>query len=534
MKKIILAMAVLFNGTLIMAQSELDALKYLQTDINGTARYMGMAGAFGALGGDASAIKDNPAGLGIYRSSEISGTANIMMQSSKSNWNGTISSSKDPQKMGFNNFSFVLSSPTLKNEGLINSNWSFSYNRLKNMSRSVNIKSGESASSITDFMGGFTGNIQYYDLKYTSNYEPYDNQNIPWISILAYDGGLLNEFINPDNSTNHWESLLANGQKVTPSFSLTEKGYIDAYSVGWGGNFSNRFYLGTTLNFQKIDYSLSSQYGEIFNNGGDLSLNNGDMSLKNIITSSGSGLNLNIGGIVRPTDFLRFGLSLQTPTIYSMQDHYEATLNYNNILYFNSATSKTEKKSGTATTPTDGYNDFKIQGPMKFDISAAFIIGKKGIISAEYDYSNYMGSLLMSKDGDPQIYNVENQRMSTSLNDGNTIKIGGEYKLTDNFSLRAGYAISTSDTKSNAQKIMYEGTIRTDTEYFLHNGTNYLTAGFGYREANWFIDFAYVHRNLNESFMPYNSNLLSANLAVTPASVTTTNNNILVTLGLKF
>jgi len=134
----------------------------------------------------------------------------------------------------------------------------------------------------------------------------------------------------------------------------------------------------------------------------------------------------------------------------------------------------------------------------------------------------------MSKDGDPQIYSAENQRMSTSLNDGNTIKIGGEYKLTNNFSLRAGYAISTSDTKSDAQKKMYKRTTRTDTEYFLHNGTNYLTAGFGYREANWFIDCAYVHKNLNESFMPYNSNV------VIPASVTTTTNNILVTLGLKF
>ncbi len=71
MKKSIMAIAVLFNCTLIMAQTEFDAQKLVQGDINGTARYMSMAGAFGALGGDASSIKDNPAGLGIYRSSEI-------------------------------------------------------------------------------------------------------------------------------------------------------------------------------------------------------------------------------------------------------------------------------------------------------------------------------------------------------------------------------------------------------------------------------------------------------------------------------
>ena len=63
MKKIILALTVFANCTVMMSQTEFDALKYTQKDINGTARYMGMAGAFGALGGDASSIKDNPAGL---------------------------------------------------------------------------------------------------------------------------------------------------------------------------------------------------------------------------------------------------------------------------------------------------------------------------------------------------------------------------------------------------------------------------------------------------------------------------------------
>ena len=82
-----MAMMVVLNCTLMIAQTEIDALKYVQTDINGTARYMGMAGAFGALGGDASAIKDNPAGLGIYRKSELVGSMNVMMQNSTSNWN---------------------------------------------------------------------------------------------------------------------------------------------------------------------------------------------------------------------------------------------------------------------------------------------------------------------------------------------------------------------------------------------------------------------------------------------------------------
>lgn len=518
MKKIIIAITVILNCSLIMAQTELDALKYVQTDINGTARYMSMAGAFGALGGDASAIKDNPAGLGIYRSSELLGTVNVMMQNSTSKWNGITTSADDPYNTSLNNLSFVLVVPTWQNENegrsLLYSNWSFSYNRLKNMNRTVSIKSGPSNSSMTDFMEYFSNGLSVADLSGSNELSnnPYNTTYVPWLSVLAYQGYL----INPVAGTNNWATLLNPGETVIPSFNLVERGYVDEYSVGWSGNFSNILYLGTTLNLQRIDYTLSSSYSEEFHDGGNMRLNNS-------ITSTGSGFNLNIGGILHPTDNLRFGLSLHTPSVYAMHDNYQANLNYNNTVEY-----------GNVATPTDGWNDFQIQGPLQLDASAAYILGTKGLISLEYDFSNYTGTRLMDNTGSSQTYLDENQRMSSMLNDVHTLKIGGEYKLTSNFSLRAGYAISTNATKPTAQKFMVDYTTRTDTEYFLNNGTNYLTAGFGYREAGWFIDCAYVHKNLDESYMPYNSNLLSTNLAVTPASVISNSNNILVTLGLKF
>lgn len=46
-----LALAALCSSSMLFSQGVVDALKYSQQDIRGTARYMGMAGAFGALGG---------------------------------------------------------------------------------------------------------------------------------------------------------------------------------------------------------------------------------------------------------------------------------------------------------------------------------------------------------------------------------------------------------------------------------------------------------------------------------------------------
>ena len=515
MKKILIAFTVFLSCTFIQAQTEFDALKLSQTDIIGTARYMGMAGAFGALGGDASAIKDNPAGLGIYRSSEFVGTLDFMTQNGNSTWNG-VKSAADINKVGFNNFSYVLATPTWRKEngssGLLSSNFSFSYNRLANFNRTLNIKSGAAASSMTDYLAYLTGNITSGDLTYSNTYEPFDNVNIPWLSVMAFEGKLMNE--STAGGVSSWNSFLGTSGSVTPSYTVSEKGYVDEYSLGWAGNINNKLFLGTTVNFRSLNYTSISNYGEVFSD------NRGMMNLQDSIYSTGTGFNLNIGAIYCPTNNVRLGLSLHSPTIYSISDNYYAKLNYN-----------TNVISGYTGTP-GGSSDYQLQGPMRVDLSAAYIIGTKGLISAEYDYENNTGIRLRDQNGDSQAFIDENQGMSQMLSDVSTIKIGGEYKLTNNFAIRAGYAYSSNATDPNAAKLVRYNTISSNTEYFKNNNTNYFSAGFGYREANWFIDCAYMNKILDESFYPYNSNKLP--MAVNSAKVISTTNNIVVSLGLKF
>ena len=76
-------------GGIAYAQGEMDAYKMSQTDLNGTARYLGMSGAFGALGGDISSMSTNPAGLGIYRSSEVVTTVSLSSIKASTDWNGS-------------------------------------------------------------------------------------------------------------------------------------------------------------------------------------------------------------------------------------------------------------------------------------------------------------------------------------------------------------------------------------------------------------------------------------------------------------
>lgn len=496
-----------------------------------------MAGAFGALGGDASAIKDNPAGLGIYRKSELSGTLNVLMQNTTSNWQYTSGNAKvnsygygDLYRVGPNSFSLVLASPTWRadngSDGLQSSNWSFSYNRLRNFNRSLFSTSGPSMSSITDYMGYFSEGYNSYDLAYGVGYNNYtiddllNDPGIATLSIYGYQGYLMDS-----TGVGKWGSSIYSNM-ISPKFTRFEKGYLDEYSVGWAGNFSNIFYFGATLNFQSLNYSSATTYAENFGT-------EGSMSIGDTIYTKGTGMNLNIGTIISPVEFLRIGLSLHTPTIFDISER-----NYSTFHYDKNDLALETTYSGTIVSP-EFPTPYQLQSPLRLNASVAFILGTKGLISAEYVYNHNTGTRLMNENGDSQAYQDENQGMKTALNDSRTIKIGGEYRLTENFSLRAGYANTNNETSPTAEKFLGLTTKSVDTSYFLHNSTNYLTAGFGYRESNWFIDFAFVNKTINETFYPYNTNNLvkdyqNNNLAVNPAKVITNNTNAVVTLGLKF
>jgi len=515
MKKNILAIALILNCSFIFAQTEFDAMKFVQSDIIGTARYMSMAGAFGALGGDASAIKDNPAGLGIYRSSEMTGTMNIMSQSSKSTWYSGIGTDQ-LNKFGFNSFAYVIANQNNlgKNNstGHSSSNWSFSYNRLKDFNRNSTLKGFSQNSSITDYMAYFTGNITNNELTALNGNDPYNNTSIPWISELAYQGYLINE--NTTNGQSSWSSLLGNNEQVVPKYLIQERGYLDEYSIGWASNFDNFLYLGATLNLKNLSYDLNSQYSENFGEGGG-------MTLSNKLSTTGSGFNLNLGAIFQPIDMLRLGVSVHSPTLMNLTDNNSANLDY----YLTSTT------NGNTETPTS-YNTYSLMTPWKFNGSVAIIIGNKGLISAEYDYSMDTNTMFLDQNGNSQSFSDENTGIKTMLQDVQTLKIGAEYKLNPTISLRAGFAKTTAGTNPLADKLMRYNTTRTDTEYFINNGANYITAGIGYHKNYWYLDIAYVNKTLSETFYPYNSNNLY--YKVNPASVSTITNNLAVTLGVKF
>ena len=81
---------------LAMAQNEVDVLRYSQLTFGGTSRSVAMGGAFGALGADFSSLSINPAGIGLYRKSEVSLTPGFFTQKTISIYNGETNYDSKP------------------------------------------------------------------------------------------------------------------------------------------------------------------------------------------------------------------------------------------------------------------------------------------------------------------------------------------------------------------------------------------------------------------------------------------------------
>ncbi|MDR3704556.1 MAG: hypothetical protein P4L28_01450 [Paludibacteraceae bacterium] len=532
MKKIIVSIIGLLGCSALWAQypydpSEFDALKYSQPDITGTARYMSMGGAFGALGGDASSIGLNPAGLGVYRSSELSITSGVVHTTTSADWNGK-NGTEDKYTIPLNNLTYVISYSNNDKEGLVSSNFAFSFNKIKNFDRNVYVKGGQQTSSLTNYMAGLSSGLSGGTV--STNNNSFNNTNVvPWLSILGNETYLINSGTGSD--TTKWSGTNTGGY-VRPTYSLSEEGYINEWSLSYAANISNKLYLGAYLGILDLNYDATTRYTEDFATSGN------GFTLVNNYHTDGTGINLKVGAIYRPTSSLRLGLSIATPNFLSLTSRSYASIS-----------SSTDSAASASISTPKTSSDYEVQGPVQYNLSAAYTFGKLGLVSVDYGLADYSGIKLHDNNGNSSSFIAENQGASNYLKNVQTLRVGAEFKVDDQFSIRGGYALVTSATKDDALKLLRWNTTTTDPGFLLDDKTNYYSLGFGYRNSNgWFIDFAYQLKVCKQNYYAYgtttDSSLSDYNASdryayatsnlLEPAKITTKNNNFILTLGCKF
>lgn len=533
---ILAAAAVAGTAVGVNAQSAIDAYNMSPTELRGTARFVAMGGAFTSLGGDLSTMTQNPAGIGVYRHNDVGLSFSISPRSYKSQTSAETNTINQT-KVDFNNIGYIGAYQL--NGAMRTFNWGFSYNRLASFERTINGYNYPTSSSLTNYIASFTNGIDSGDMLFdqSTDYNPYLDSDCDWLSILAYNAAMINN----NGSNTSYTGLHNSGTNGDAAYSVKESGYVDEYNIDFGGNVMDVLYWGVGVGIYDVSFTQLSCYSESMEDGliytgrGDnLSYGNAGFDLYNSKYITGSGANLKLGLIVHPIDVLRFGIAVHTPTWmrYTSSGYGEVDFNY-------TENGTEDTYSGNEYTDNFEY-DWKLNTPWRFMVGASAVIGRKAIVSVDYErvayndmktsyraYNNYWG----------EGGYVSDDKVNADIKDyfkaSNIIRAGIEYRVTPQFSVRAGYNYMTTNVRDAAADNRMEiATSGTTTGYTFDKDTQNITLGLGYRYKSWYIDLAYQHTDRKSTYHAYTP---FENITDTPqASVKTRLNNIVISTGFRF
>lgn len=459
------------------AQNEQDALRFSQTFSGGTARSLSMGGAFGALGGDFGAMSINPAGIGLFRQGEFSITPGFTNIKTETNYlDNRVSDSQYDINIDHFGLIFPFKSKNSLSAQSNNIVFGFGYNKIRDFSNKYTMKAVNNTNSLVDEFV-YTANI--YD-----DWDPFTDE-LAWETFLIDYDSLAGVFYSDFDVSGYGQD-----QRRT----VVTDGGISEYTFNLGANLGHKLYVGGSLGIQQANYE--EIWTHVESDPDDIIDYFEEFTFRNTLYTTGRGLNVKLGFIARPLDWLRIGGAIHTPTFFKMQDDFTAEM-------------YTDLADGQETHEYEAYGEYnyEITTPFKAIGSAAFIIKQKGLVSVDYEYVDYSTARLNGTDYD---FFDENQAVANRYKAAGNIRVGGEYHMGPLF-LRAGYALYGSPYVS--------GEANEDQVYSAISG------GLGYRTSGLYMDIGLVKSGFDQKYFLYYQN---------SADVANSKTMLMATVGFRF
>ena len=529
MKKIYLAAFALMGALSAAAQDTYESGRLLGSDLNGTARYVGMGGAMDALGADISTISSNPAGIGFFRHSNISLSMGVVSQQDARKFDDLSKTNVSFDQAGFV-YSARISSGSFINVA-------FNYHKSRNFDQilsAANSLRGASQNGLT--YDKADRGIYNFDFNKQGEIIGYEGKDRSWSFSEADYMNANALMLDPDDA-----SIYAiDADKYT--FDRAHRGWIANYDFNVSGNVNDRFYWGLTVGVKDANYRGYSEYGESFVvhhnvDGVEKEFNGGAMVVGDSRKIRGTGLDLTAGIIVRPIEEspFRFGLSIKTPTWYDLTSSNSTLMeNYSDYGAWD------EGKSN------ESY-DFKYYTPWEFGVSLGHTIGNQVALGAGYMFSDYSASKNRVNKGDrywyddygySPSYTDEPMERNTerSLEGVHTLKAGIEVKPVPEFGVRLGYNyVSAAYDKSGVRDMTLDSpgvSYASTTDYVNWGDTHRVTCGLGFKTGGFNVDLAYQYSTTKGDFYPFQTYAGSGSVGV--SEVKNNRHQVLLTLGYTF
>lgn len=508
-------------------------------ELNGTARYVGMGGAMDALGADISTIGTNPAGIGLFRSSQAKVSFGFVSQEGGKSFGGA-----DKTNMSFDQAGFVYATRTSKRSFL---NFAFNYHKSANFDyilSAAGTLDGASQNKLT-YLKASSGLFQMN--RYGSGNDIYfvgiDNQ--------GYDSNLFNtvDYLYTNVLNCNENGLDGYNEASSYTFDRAQTGYVGEYDFNISGNVNDRFYWGLTVGVHDVHYHAYSQYGESLlsyaydDNGASA----GSVTMTDERRITGTGVDIKAGVIFRPIEEspLRIGLSVASPTWYDLTSSSYTTLTNNaEVLNPNTGTYDLYGLHDYGEYP---YSyDFCLSTPWRFGLSLGTTVGDYLAIGAGYEYADY--SNLDTRFKDDGYYDdwsstssdkAMNSATEQTLKGVTTVKVGAEFRPDPSIAVRMGYNYVSPMYRENAEKGLLvnssNNAVTSTTDYTNWEATNRITAGLGYTIDKFSIDLAYQYSAQSGKFHPFVDYEYSGDTNYADAvKVENNRHQLLLTLGYRF
>ena len=481
----------------------------MTTDLNGTARYVGMGGALEALGAEISAIGTNPAAIGLFRHSTFQTSLSVVSQQDAVKF-----AEVGKTHVSFDQAGFVYSTRMDRQSFL---NIAFNYHKSRNFNQILSAANSLRRGSLNQVgfakydkdnvnRGGYNldwnvdGDLMGFENNSESAYRAYTFTQVDYLYMNAFnawpkagtDGDVEIGYLDGDSY------LYNNGQR----------GWISDFDVNLSGNVNDRVYLGLTVGFHDVNYKSTTDYTEnlIFADGSRA----GNTLLSDERKVTGTGIDVKAGIIIRPVEFspFRVGLSVSSPTWYDLKTS-NTTQFYDNC--YQQGIGLWEKGENGETY------EFKMYTPWKFDVSLGHTIGNMLALGATYEYSDYSTMDMRINDGydydgnrESHSDRVMNNQTEHTLKGVHLLKLGAELKPDPAMAVRLGYNYvspmyeenGVRDMTINSIGVMYSST----NDYVNWKDTHRITCGLGYKYDGWNFDLAYQYSTTNGTFHPFQPN----------------------------
>jgi hypothetical protein len=481
---------------LTSAQNVDDALRYSQVFYGGTARFMSMGSAFTALGGDISTLSQNPAGIGVFRSSEFAISPQLANIKSSSGFNGygttDYLSNFNLSQGGFVSSIMSNNNPT----GLVSLNFGYSFNKTNNLNQSVVIQGVSNTSSMADYwaaLGNKDGGTFYKDLGGAEGiaFDAWVIDTITGSGGRSYATVFSNYGDNPPSKY---------GQTVRRLIS--NDGFIGEHAISLGGNYSNTLFFGATFGITELRYI--SHYEHLESTDIAMPSQFKNFTYVDHFEDRGTGYSFKIGAIYKPLESVRFGLAFHSPVWYKIDEYY-----YNDI------TSNFTGGGHYEFSNQPSRFNYGLDTPYRLLAGVAVQVKKFALLSFDYEFVDYAAAQF-HQTGDGYNYSIKNNEIRNSLKSASNFRVGGEFRM-NNLYLRSGYGYYGKAFKpgEDNQNLDYRS----------------ISAGAGFREQNFFIDFGYTNFKYSQNFFLYP---VDNNVSPAVAGLTTTNNMFTLTFGYKF